>query len=114
LLYCVRGNAARFFAAVSPGRFVLPRFDRKKRGNAARFFAAVSPGRFALPRFDRKKRGNAARFFATLLGGSQNLKTFVFLRLEGPDPRQRRILRPSGPQNVSYLLHLKGAAYDGL
>jgi hypothetical protein len=41
-----RGNAARFFAALSPGRFVLVFFEWKKRGNAARFFAAAPPGRF--------------------------------------------------------------------
>jgi hypothetical protein len=41
---------------------VRPLFDRKNRGNAALFFAARSPGRFVRPLFDRKT-GEMLPFF---------------------------------------------------
>jgi hypothetical protein len=60
-----RGKCCPFFCGAFPGPFCASAFDRKKRGNAARFFAARSPGRFVLVIFDRKTMGIAVRVFAT-------------------------------------------------
>jgi hypothetical protein len=42
-----KGKCCPFFCGGFPGP-LCARLDRKNRGNAARFFAAVSPGRFVL------------------------------------------------------------------